>query len=80
MTFRRFLNEVKNRVEEAIIKAGFKQIDFQPFEPPRPEFGELSVNVAFSIGNRDNVEPMKVAEAITSKINKESFNLISKFD
>lgn len=80
MTFRRFLNEVKNRVEEAIIKAGFKQIDFQPFEPPRPEFGELSVNVAFSIGNRDNLEPMKVAEAITSKINKESFNLISKFD
>ncbi|MCS7116337.1 MAG: arginine--tRNA ligase [Nitrososphaerota archaeon] len=79
MTFRRFLNEVKERVEEAIVKAGFQSIEFQPSEPPRMEFGDLSVNVAFLIGNREGMEPMRVAEAITSKIDKERFELISKF-
>ncbi|MCP8313111.1 MAG: arginine--tRNA ligase, partial [archaeon] len=68
MSFREFKEDVKRRVELAIGEADFPMIDFEPFEPPRIEFGDLSVNVAFIIAKKLGINSLEVAEAIGDKL------------
>ncbi|MGQ9468510.1 MAG: arginine--tRNA ligase [Nitrososphaerales archaeon] len=80
MSFREFKEHVKKSVELAIGEADFPMIDFEPFEPPKPEFGDLSVNVAFIIANKLGLNPLEVAEAIGDKLRIPKDSLIADFE
>ncbi|MCP8304080.1 MAG: arginine--tRNA ligase [archaeon] len=80
MSFREFREDVKRSVELAIREAGLPLIDFEPSEPPRPEFGELSVNVAFTIANKLGLNPLEVAKAIGNELKVPKGSLISSFE
>lgn len=80
MSFREFKEHAKKSVELAMGEADYPMIDFEPFEPPRPEFGDLSVNVAFIIANKLGLNSMEVAEAIVDKLRIPEGSLISDFE
>ncbi|MCP8322598.1 MAG: arginine--tRNA ligase [Candidatus Methylarchaceae archaeon HK02M2] len=80
MSFRDFKEDVKISVEGAIIDAGLPLMDFEPSEPPRSEFGDLSVNVAFLIANKLGLSPLDVAKEIGDKIKIPKDSLISSFE
>lgn len=79
MSFREFKEHVKKSVEIAIGEADYPMIDFEPFEPPKPEFGDLSVNVAFIIANKLGLNSFDVAEAIGDKLRIPEGSLIADF-
>lgn len=80
MSFREFKEHVKKSVEISIGEADYPLIDFEPFEPPRPEFGDLSVNVAFIIANKLGLNPLEVAETIGDKLRIPEDSLIADFE
>jgi len=80
LSFREFKEDVKRRVELAIGEADFPMIDFEPFEPPRIEFGDLSVNVAFIIAKKLGINSLEVAEAIGDKLRIPEDSLILDFE
>ena len=80
MSFREFKEHVKKSVKIAIGEADYPIIDFEPFEPSRPEFGDLSVNVAFIIANKLGLNPLEVAEIIGDKLRIPEDSLIADFE
>lgn len=80
MSFREFKDQVKRSVERAIGEANFPIIDFEPLEPPRPEFGDLSVNVAFIIANRLGLNAFEIADIIGNNLEVPSESLIADFE
>jgi arginyl-tRNA synthetase len=80
LSFREFKEHVKKSVKIAIGEADYPIIDFEPFEPSRPEFGDLSVNVAFIIANKLGLNPLEVAEIIGDKLRIPEDSLIADFE
>ncbi|MCL4436568.1 MAG: arginine--tRNA ligase [Thaumarchaeota archaeon] len=78
MSYRELKTQVKQCVEAALAANGFPTIEFEPVEPPRPEFGDLSVSVALNLAGRLKMKPLDVAERIVSKIVIPEGSLIRK--
>jgi arginyl-tRNA synthetase len=78
MSYRELRSQVKQCVESALKANGFPPIEFEPVEPPRPEFGDLSVAVALNLAGRLKMKPLDVAERIVSKISIPEGSLIQR--
>jgi arginyl-tRNA synthetase len=61
MTFRALLNEIRQVVSTGLTDLGYPQEPFDLSEPPRPEFGDVSSNVAFQISKKLNRRPFDIA-------------------
>lgn len=61
MTFRALLDEIRQVISAGLAGLGYPQEIFDLSEPPRPEFGDVSSNVAFQIGKKLNRKPYDVA-------------------
>ena len=61
MTFRALLNEIRQVVSTGLTHLGYPQETFDLSEPPRPEFGDVSSNVAFQISKKLNRKPYDIA-------------------
>ena len=61
MTFRALLDEIRQVISAGLAGLGYPQESFDLSEPPRPEFGDVSSNVAFQIGKKLNRKPYDVA-------------------
>ena len=61
MTFRALLDEIRRVVSAGLSDLGYPQEIFDLSEPPRPEFGDVSSNVAFQISKKINRKPHDVA-------------------
>ncbi|MGC1927734.1 MAG: arginine--tRNA ligase [Candidatus Nitrosopolaris sp.] len=61
MTFRALLNEIRELVSIGLADLGYPQETFDLSEPPRPEFGDVSSNVAFQISKKLNRKPYDIA-------------------
>ena len=61
MTFRALLVEIRQVVSAGLTDLGYPEEIFDLSEPPRPEFGDVSSNVAFQIGKKLNRKPYDVA-------------------
>jgi arginyl-tRNA synthetase len=61
MTFRALLDEIREVVSAGLSDLGYPQESFDLSEPPRPEFGDVSSNVAFQISKKLNRKPQDVA-------------------
>ncbi len=79
MSFRELRDQVKKCVEDSIAENGLPPVDFEPVEPPRPEYGDLSVSVCFTLASQIGVKPIEVAEKVASKILVPEKSLIEKF-
>ena len=61
MTFRALLNEIREMVSIGLTNLGSPLENFDLLEPPRPEFGDVSCNVAFLISKKLNRKPYDIA-------------------
>jgi arginyl-tRNA synthetase len=61
MTFRTLLNEIREVVSIGLTRLGNPLENFDLSEPPRPEFGDVSCNVAFQISKQLNRKPYDIA-------------------
>jgi len=68
MSFRTYRDRVKAKVEEALDDIGAPQVEFEPQEPPRAEFGDIYVNVAFSLAKALKKSPYEIAKMLAEKI------------
>ncbi|HET7149368.1 MAG TPA: arginine--tRNA ligase [Candidatus Nitrosopolaris sp.] len=61
MTFLALFDEIREVVSTALGHLGYPQDSIDLSEPPRPEFGDVSSNVAFQIGKKLDKKPYDVA-------------------
>ncbi|HXX98048.1 MAG TPA: arginine--tRNA ligase, partial [Candidatus Bathyarchaeia archaeon] len=61
MTFRALLNEIRQVVSIGLTRLGYPPENFDLLEPPRPEFGDVSCNVAFQLSKKLNRKPYDIA-------------------
>jgi arginyl-tRNA synthetase len=59
---------IRKAVEDSIQKLGLPTVAFEPQEPPRGDFGDFSVSVAFQISKSIRLPPAKIAKDIVSSI------------
>jgi arginyl-tRNA synthetase len=76
MSYREFKSDVKRCVEAALEDNGFPAVEFEASEPPRPDYGDLSVAIAFSLAGRLGLKPIEVAERIKDKVSIPEGSLI----
>ncbi len=67
-------------IEEAARANRFPSLRFEVQEPPKPQFGDLSSNIAFLLSSKTKEDPMSIAEKISRKISLSGKNLILKFE
>ncbi|MBM3898075.1 MAG: arginine--tRNA ligase [Thaumarchaeota archaeon] len=68
MSFRVYRDRVKAKVIAALDEIGAPRVEFEPQEPPRPEFGDIYVNVAFSLAKALKKSPYEIAKMLAEKI------------
>ncbi|HEY4699030.1 MAG TPA: arginine--tRNA ligase [Nitrososphaerales archaeon] len=76
MMFREFKRQVKKCVIDAMQESGFSPPEFDSVEPPRSEFGDLSISVCLTLARSLKLKPMDLAENIASKIKLSCDSLI----
>jgi len=67
MTFRALLDEIRKVISAGLTDLGYPQENFDLSEPPRPEFGDVSSNVAFQISKKIGRKPHDVARDFVEK-------------
>lgn len=75
MSFREAKNQVKKIVLNSLNANNLPLVSFDPNEPPNIDYGDLSVNISFSLAKKIDSKPYEVAQKIISKISlpKDSF-------
>ncbi len=68
MSFRTYRDRVKAKVKDALDSVGAQQVEFEPQEPPKSEFGDIYVNVAFSLAKTLKKSPYEIAKMLAQKI------------
>jgi arginyl-tRNA synthetase len=61
MTFRALLIEARELINEGLANLGYPQESFEVSEPGRPEFGDVSSNVAFQLSKKLKEKPYSIA-------------------
>lgn len=68
MSFRKYRDRVKEKVINALEAVGAPKVEFEPQEPPRPEFGDIYVNIAFSLAKALKKSPYEIAKMLAEKM------------
>lgn len=80
MSFREFKNQVKKSVVDSLNKNNLPELIFEPTEPPRIEYGDLSVSICIGIGNKIGEKPMEIAQKVVDKIILNDNSIIEKIE
>jgi arginyl-tRNA synthetase len=80
LSFREFRDGVQRVVEDALEQSGYPKVVFEVLESPRPELGDLSVNVAFQLAKKTGEKPQKVAQSIGRNLKLVGIPIIGMFD
>jgi arginyl-tRNA synthetase len=62
MTFRTLIREVGELISVGLERLGHPKQKFELLDPPKPEFGDLSSNIAFEISRVFNLKPYEFAD------------------
>ena len=62
MTFRKLVDEVQRLISMGLFNLGHPKHKFELLDPPKPEFGDLSSNVAFELSKVYDVKPYQFAQ------------------
>ncbi len=79
MMFRQLRREVKRCVEDALSESHLPPVEFEPVEPPRPEYGDLSVSICLTLAGKVGLKPVELAKQVASKITIPKDSLIAEF-
>ncbi|HSD05328.1 MAG TPA: arginine--tRNA ligase [Nitrosopumilaceae archaeon] len=69
MTLRVLLDEIRSNMSQICIKLNYPQTDFEISEASRPEFGDVSCNVAFLLAKSLKKKPFDIAKTISEEYN-----------
>ena len=64
MSFQEFKSQVKNCVLNSLTNLSIDFTEFEPSIPKNNEFGELSINIAFSLSKKLSEDPLKIANKL----------------
>lgn len=67
---------VRAQLEGALARIGQENLAVEVFPPERPEYGDFSSNVAFTLAKRLGTVPRAAAEELLSHINSEPFTRV----
>ena len=78
MSFQEFKSQVKNCVLNSLTNLSIDFTEFEPSIPKNNEFGELSINIAFSLSKKLSEDPLKIANKLKKNIILKNYNLIKE--
>ena len=70
MTLRLLLDEIKSNIKQVCSKLDYPQTEFEIAEASRPEFGDVSCNIAFLLAKPLKKKPYDVAKSIAKEYSK----------
>ena len=70
MTLRLLLEEIKLNIKQICTKLNYPQTEFEVVEASRPEFGDVSCNVAFLLAKFPKKKPFDIAKHISEEYQK----------
>ncbi len=80
MSFREFNNQVKKLVTDSLKKNKLPTLSFEPTEPPRYEYGDLSVSICITIANKIGKKPIEIAQRVVDNIILDENSFIEKIE
>lgn len=80
MSFREFNNQVKTLITDSLKKNKLPTLSFEPTEPPRYEYGDLSVSICITIANKIGEKPFDIAQKVAAKIELNDKSFIEKIE
>ncbi|MGE0243381.1 MAG: arginine--tRNA ligase [Nitrososphaeraceae archaeon] len=66
MSLKKVIEEIRVIVNKALSDLKFEYISYDIFEPPKKEFGDLTTNVAFLLGKKNQKKPYEIARQLVS--------------
>jgi arginyl-tRNA synthetase len=67
---------VRAQLEAALARIGQEDLTVEVFPPERPEYGDLSSNLAFALAKRTGAAPRAAAEKLLAHIDSEPFSKV----
>lgn len=78
MTLRLVFDEIKQYITQICDALNYPQTKFEVSEAAKPEFGDISCNVAFLLAKLVKKKPFDIAKSISDKYNKKSTNFVKQ--
>lgn len=76
MTLKEVINQIRQIVNKALLDLEYEKIEYDVFEPPKTEFGDLTTNIAFLLSKRIHKKPNEIAkELVSNSINFQLKNI-----
>src|SRR5579864_4816812 len=70
MTLRLLFGEIRSRLEQISDELHYPQVEFEVSEAARPEFGDVSCNIAFLLAKSLKKRPLEIADIISKQYQK----------
>ena len=78
MTLRLLFDEIRSRLEQISEELGFQPVEFEISEAERPEFGDVSCNIAFLLAKNLKKRPFEIADIISKQYQKNKGKLVKE--
>ncbi|HSL13613.1 MAG TPA: arginine--tRNA ligase [Nitrososphaeraceae archaeon] len=66
MTLKEVITQIRQIVNEALLELEYENIEYDVVEPPKPEFGDLTTNIAFLLSKRIHKKPNEIARELVN--------------
>ena len=70
MTLRLLFDEIRSRLEQISDELHYPKVEFEVSEAARPEFGDVSCNIAFLLAKSLKKRPLEIADIISKQYQK----------
>lgn len=78
MTLRLLLDEIKSNIQQICVKLDYPTVQFEVAEAAKPDFGDISCNVAFLLAKPLRKRPYDVAKDISDQYEKNLGRFVKK--
>ena len=79
MSLNKVIEQIRVIVNKALYDLKFEKINFDIFEPPKKEFGDLTTNVSFLLGKKIQKKPYEIARQLVSNSINEQLKMSDQF-
>src|SRR5690348_16926170 len=70
MTLRLLFDEIRTKVKQISDELNYPKVEFEVSEASRPEFGDVSCNIAFLLAKSLKKRPLEIADVISKQYQK----------
>jgi arginyl-tRNA synthetase len=78
MTLRLLFDEIRSRLEQISEELSYPPVEFEVSEATRPEFGDVSCNIAFLLAKNLKKRPFEIADIISKQYKKNQGKLVKE--